>query len=284
MEETIEKVERRKFRPKLFNYSLWRILAYFVIYSILGFIIETIYGVIKDGVLESRQNFLYGPFCAIYGVGAIVIILSLQKFKHKYTALFLGGCIVGSVLEYVISWAGEVIFHVKWWDYSEMPLNINGRICIFYSMFWGILSLYLLISLNPNIDKLINYVKIHVNHNIIKFVVFAILIFMIFDYIITSVALKFFMIRTIVNYDIDVSNKSEIIELYNEIYSNPKRAKRINSIFTDKMIIQTFPRLKIETSDGGIIYFKDLFPNIQPYFLKVWTPNSNNGHLFPHIV
>ncbi len=268
------KDRRRKKRAIICGYSLWRLLAYFVIYSVIGFIIETAYCVIKDGVLESRQNFLYGPFCAIYGVGAIAITLSLQHFKGKYTTLFLGGCIVGSVLEYVISWFGEIIFHVKWWDYSEMPLNINGRICIFYSMFWGVLSLYLIISLNPNVDKIINYIKLKVNHKIIKYCVIFILLFMIADYVITCYAITCFMARTIVNYNIDVYNKEEIQAQYDEIYSNPKRAEIINKLFSDKRILQTFPRLKVQTSSGSIVYFKDILVDIQPYFIRIWTPQN----------
>ena len=82
------------------------ILAYFIIYSFLGFIIETIFGMLTKGVIESRQSCLYGPFCCIYGLGAAVIIPGLQKFKKKNWTLFLAGAIEGSIVEYVISWLG----------------------------------------------------------------------------------------------------------------------------------------------------------------------------------
>ena len=75
--------------------SIWRILAYFIIYSVLGYIIETIYGMITKGVWESRQSFLYGPFCGIYGLGAVVMIICLHKFPRKFNTLFVGGFIVG---------------------------------------------------------------------------------------------------------------------------------------------------------------------------------------------
>ena len=63
--------------------SIWRILTYFVIYSVVGFVVETLYGLATKGVLESRQSFLYGPFCSIYGLGAVVMILFLQYFKKN---------------------------------------------------------------------------------------------------------------------------------------------------------------------------------------------------------
>ena len=69
--------------------SLWRICAYFIIYSFVGFVVETCFGVITKGELESRQSFLYGPFCGIYGIGAIIMILSLQRFKKNNYTIFL---------------------------------------------------------------------------------------------------------------------------------------------------------------------------------------------------
>ena len=62
------------------------------------------------------------------------MILSLQHFNQNNNRLFWGGFIVGSIIEYVVSWIGEVILNVKWWDYSNMPLNLNGRICVFFSI------------------------------------------------------------------------------------------------------------------------------------------------------
>ena len=270
MEETYDGMERRKLRPKFFGYSLWRLIAYFIIYSIVGLLVETTFCIIKYGVFESRQSFLYGPFCSIYGIGAIVIILSLQKFKKHYTTIFIGGCIVGSLLEYIVSFIGESIFHVKWWDYSKYPLNVNGRICLYYALFWGMLSLYLIISLNPKVDKIIDWIKLKINHNIIKFAVIIIILWIIIDFILTGQAIIYFMVRTIVNYDLDVSNKEEIVFLYNQIYSNTKRKEIIYKYFGDKRMLQTFPRLKIQDVNGNIIYFSSILTDIQPYYVRIW--------------
>ena len=73
---------------KICGISIWRILAYFVVYSVAGFIIETICGLLTKGVLESRKSFLYGPFCSIYGLGAVLMILPLQKYKKNNYTLF----------------------------------------------------------------------------------------------------------------------------------------------------------------------------------------------------
>ena len=87
------------------------------------------------------------------------MLMFLHKYSKKYNSLFLGGFILGSIVEYIISWFGEVFLHIKWWDYSDMPLNINGRICVYFSLFWGFLSIYLVASLNPKVDRFIDWAK-----------------------------------------------------------------------------------------------------------------------------
>ena len=180
MEESINKPEDKK-KITIFGISLWRIFAYFIIYSVIGFVVETIYGMITKGVLESRQSFIYGPFCAIYGVGAVIMIIFLQFFSKNHNTLFFGGFIIGSITEYVISFLGETFLHVKWWDYSHMPLNINGRICVYFSLFWGFLAMYLMGWLNPRIDKLMNYIKNKISSKAIKIITVTTTIVMLLD-------------------------------------------------------------------------------------------------------
>lgn len=170
----------------VFGYTLSKIVAYFVIYSFLGFIIETLFGLLTKGVVESRKSFLYGPFCGIYGLGAIVMIISLKRFNKNNYTLFIGGFIVGSIIEYVISLIGEELFHIKWWDYSGMPFNINGRICIGFSLFWGILAIYLMSHLNPKVDKFID----KINPKLLKALAVTATIFFIFDLLITGFGIK----------------------------------------------------------------------------------------------
>lgn len=125
MEELMKnKKEKAKKKFTILGMSIWRVLAYFIIYSILGYLIETLFGLVTKGVIESRQSFLYGPFCAIYGLGAVIMIGLLQYFNKNNFSLFFGGFLIGSVVEYLVSLFGEMMLHVKWWDYSNMPLNI----------------------------------------------------------------------------------------------------------------------------------------------------------------
>lgn len=248
--------------------SVWRIMAYFIIYSIVGYIIETIFGIITKGVWESRQSFLYGPFCAIYGLGASIMIMFLHKYSKNYTRLFIGGFIVGSIVEYLVSWIGELLLGVKWWDYSDMPLNINGRICVYFSIFWGFLALYLIASFNPRIDRLINWIKNKLSVKALKVLTTTVTLVLLIDCIITGIALSFFLIRMVNNYDLNVPNKEIIEHKYDDIYKDEKLSNFIYKYWGDRKMLRTFPNLKVQDIDGNMIYMDSLLSDIQPYYYK----------------
>lgn len=276
-EELNAENKKTKKRLTINGISIWRILAYFIIYSVAGYIIETLYGMITKGVWESRQSFLYGPFCGIYGLGAVVMILCLHKFPKKYNVLFIGGFIVGSIVEYAISLFGEVVLGVKWWDYSNMPLNINGRICVYFSVFWGFLGMYLIISLNPKVDKIINWIKSKFKtQKALKTFVVTVFTLLMIDCIATAFAIEFFLVRMIVKNDLNVSDKELVQEQYDKIYGNENLSKFIYTFWGDKKMIRTFPNLKINDKDGNIIYMDSLL-DIQPYYMKVHDIRNKNS-------
>ena len=268
IEQVREELKNDVKKFTIFGVSIWRIFAYFIIYSVIGYIIETVFGMVTKGVIESRQSFLYGPFCAIYGLGAVVMILSLKYFNKNHNTLFVGGFIVGSIVEYIVSWYGDVFLNVKWWDYSNMPLNINGRICVFFSLFWGFLAIYLMGYANPRVDKLINKIKSKISINKLKIITTIIILFMAVDCIITGIAIKLFMIRKVHEYDLKVSNKQEIEEEYSVIYKNDKIDEFIMRYFGDKKMIKTFPNLKTQDENGNMLYFDCYVGDIKPYYYK----------------
>lgn len=267
--ETKEKIINGEKAKGIFGFSIWRLLGYFVIYSILGYIIETIFGAVTKGVVESRKSFLYGPFCGIYGLGAIIMILGLQAFKKNNNTLFWGGFFIGSVVEYVVSLIGELIFHVIWWDYSNMPLNINGRVCVYFSIFWGSLGIYLVSYVNPKIDKLINFIKRKISTKALKILEITMVIFLVFDCLITGYALKVFFIRMVKENNINIGDTARIEREYEKIYSNEKLSNFIHKYFGNEKMIKTFPNLKLQDNNGNIVYFDSLLPDIQTYYLKI---------------
>ena len=260
------RVEKKKFT--IFGFSIIRILAYFIVYSIIGYIIEVLFGLMTKGVLESRQSFLYGPFCGIYGVGAVVMVLGLQRFKKNNYTLFAGGFVIGSIIEYVISFIGEWFFHIKWWDYSNMPFNINGRICVWFSLFWGILAIYLMTHIHPKVDKLLDKIK----PNILKNVTIVLTILIFIDFLMTGFALKMFYVRLVNHYDLDIQGVDEYIETYTKLYEQPEIKKFVDTHFSDEKMLKTFPNIKVIKKDGNIIWLCDILKNIQPYYIRIFTP------------
>lgn len=276
-EHVEDNINKTKKRFTINGISIWRIFAYFIIYSVAGYIIETLYGIATKGVWESRQSFLYGPFCAIYGLGAVIMIVCLHKLPRKFNTLFVGGFIVGSIVEYLVSLIGEMILGVKWWDYSGMPLNIDGRICVYYSIFWGFLGIYLIASLNPKVDKLINWIKNKFKSaKALKTFVTTVCILLFIDCIATAFAIEFFLVRMIVENDIAVAKIDKVEEQYDKIYNNENLSKFIYQFWGNEKMIKTFPNLKITDEDGNIIYM-DSFLDIQPYYLKVHDKNNKNS-------
>ena len=268
--------KKKKEHIKICGISIWRILAYFVVYSVAGFIIETIFGLLTKGVLESRKSFLYGPFCSIYGLGAVLMILPLQKYKKNNYTLFFAGFFIGSIIEYMVSLVGELIFHIKWWDYSDQMFNINGRICILFSLFWGLLAIYLMSDINPRIDKFIDFVKSKIPANYMKTVIIFSILFLSFDLGITVYALQMFSVRIIHENNLNVSNKQLMDTLYEKIYVNDQKQKDfIYKFFDNEKMIKTFPNIKREDVDGNILFFRDYVKDIKPYYYNFRT----NSHL-----
>lgn len=241
-----------------------RILAYFIIYSFLGFIIETIFGMLTKGVIESRQSCLYGPFCCIYGLGAAVMIPGLQKFKKKNWTLFLAGAIEGSIVEYVISWLGEIVFHIKWWDYSNMSFDINGRICLLFTIFWGILALVLMRLINPYIEKFIDKIP----KKLFSVLTIGGTILLILDLLITAFGLQVFYTRFTKKYDLNLVEDKNLM-VSQEVLENKFVQKLSNTIFTDEKMLRTFPNIKYKDNDGNIIWVKDILTDIKPYYYKI---------------
>ncbi|MEQ8156238.1 MAG: putative ABC transporter permease [Clostridiaceae bacterium] len=136
-------------RKRFCNFEIYQFFWFLILFSILGFIMESGYSFFKHGYIESRRGLIFGPFIPIYGIATIVIILFLMPYKDSYIKLILGSFFYGSVLEYIFSVSQEYLFGTVSWDYSSLPFNINGRICLMYSAYWAILGTLIIRHLYP---------------------------------------------------------------------------------------------------------------------------------------
>lgn len=256
---------------KIFGISIWKIFTYFILYSILGFIIETIFGILTTGLLQSRQSFLYGPFCGIYGMGAVCIILFSKYFNKNDLSLLIGGSIIGTATEYITSFLVEVVLRTQWWDYSGKILNLNGRVCLLYSIFWGILTIFLIKKFNPLFDRLIEKVKNRYAIKTLQGILLAVVLFLIFDVLVTCYAQDKFITRIVVENNINVADYERRLQNYESLQKNEFLSSIINNLWNDTKMIKTFPNIKIEDSNKNVIYIDSLLPDIQPYYIKIFN-------------
>ena len=165
--------------------NLYKILLVCIIGSFVGVVVELIWCMFRHGYIESRSGLIYGPFNLLYGAGAVVLTVCLYRFRNRGAWLsFLGGMIVGSVVEYVCSFAQELLLGTRSWDYSNMPFNLNGRICLLYSIFWGFLGVLWIKRIYPEMAR--NILRMPEKWG--KVVTWAMTIFMVFNACVTLVA------------------------------------------------------------------------------------------------
>lgn len=123
-----------------------------LLYSVIGWIYESILCSVKNHRLINR-GFLNGPYCPIYGSGALLIILVLGKLRNP-VLLFLLGALLACSLEYVTSYLMEKLFHARWWDYSERKFQLGGRVCLLGAVVFGAFSVLLVLVLHPPVARM----------------------------------------------------------------------------------------------------------------------------------
>ncbi len=136
---------------------MYAILWNFFIYAFLGWCMEVSYAALVSGKFVNR-GFLNGPVCPIYGFGAVIVLSCLEPLKDNWMLLFVGSVVLTSLLELITGFVLEKLFHQRWWDYSDMPFNIGGYICLLFSILWGFACLFVVKILHPSILFLVHLI------------------------------------------------------------------------------------------------------------------------------
>ena len=139
------------------GFSLYHVLAFFLIYSCTGWCLEVIFAAATTGQLVNR-GFLNGPVCPIYGFGMVIVLFTLTPLQDSVLLLYIGGVILPSALELVGGWALYKLYHTRWWDYSDFPFNIGGYICLEFSLLWGVGTLVVMRIVHPVVAGLVDMV------------------------------------------------------------------------------------------------------------------------------
>ena len=164
----------------------------FLISSFLGALIEMCFCRIMDGYWMNRSSLVYGPFSIVWGIGALVLTISLKPLSKRHDLiLFSVGFFIGGVYEYCCSLFTEIVFGTVFWDYSEMVLNIGGRTNVLYCIFWGLLGVVWVRLMMPPLEKTIEKIP-PLTGKITTW--FLVLIFL-FDGLLTSFAMMRYTAR-----------------------------------------------------------------------------------------
>jgi len=194
------------------------LFSLFMIYSVIGWFIEMIPKSIKNKRFINR-GFLIGPYLPIYGSGAIIMSMLLQKFSDKIFILFFLSLIICSILEYITSFLMEKLFKARWWDYSTKPLNLNGRIWLGNAIAFGICGVAVIKIGNPYILKYLS--KINDNTLLILSVILFIT----------------FILDLIISYNIINNFKKEIIIRIED--SSEKMSNRVKEILNNRIKVES---------------------------------------------
>lgn len=205
-------------------YKTFILIALFLIYSFIGWIVEVIAFLIQDHKFVNR-GFLIGPVVPIYGTGGILITILLTKYQSDPIVLFCMAVVVCSILEYLTSYIMEKIFKTRWWDYSNKKFNINGRICLSNLIVFGIMGLVMVYLINPFLINILN----KIDPILLKCVVSILMVLFIIDFFVSfSVTSKIKNVGKVVFKDSTEEINAKVKEI---LLSKGKLTRRVIKAF-----------------------------------------------------
>ena len=160
---------------EIFGTDIYHLVAAFVVYSILGWLIESIYMSFCNKKLTNR-GFGKGPFCPIYGFGAVFGYLILASFKGQYIKVYVFGAVFATIFEYIV---GRGMIHFLgslWWDYDEKPFNFQGIICLESTIAWGFYALGVVHFVHEMVYRIIDSFDVQIGIYLIQIILFGVVI------------------------------------------------------------------------------------------------------------
>lgn len=191
------------------NPLFYELIFYFAIYSFLGWVWEVLFHLVKKHKFVDT-GFLKGPFCPLYGICAMVVIKLLSPFQGNIIIFYLLSSLVATLLEYLTSVVFEYFFKIKFWSYSHLKFNFQGRVSLFISIFWGFLLLFLVKIIHPAILSLTS--KIPSNFMIYFSILF--IIYFVIDSTYTIVSL--FSLKKLLNTKRNMEEINKLLGKYHQ--------------------------------------------------------------------
>lgn len=164
---------------ELFGTDVYHLVAAFVIYSMLGWLVESIYMSFCNRKLTNR-GFAKSPFCPIYGFGGTLGYLILSPLRENVFLLYIAGALLATGFEFLVGKLMIGMFGELWWDYNEKPFNYKGIICLESTVAWGFYAVGIICFLHGKVLNLVDWVKPSFGYGLIIFILTIVFI----DYVI----------------------------------------------------------------------------------------------------
>lgn len=145
----------------IFGNDLYHVVLWFLMYSVLGWIVESIYMSICNRKLTNR-GFSKSPLCPIYGVGALTVYFLLSPYSHNRVLLFFLGAILATAIEWITARIMEKLFGEIWWNYTDKPFNYKGILCLESTLAWGLYTLILFGVLHGFVERIVNAIPFRI--------------------------------------------------------------------------------------------------------------------------
>jgi uncharacterized membrane protein len=223
------------YSARVLGSSIYLILWFFVTYSFLGVLVEMIFCLFQESVLESRLGLLYLPLRPIYGVGGVACTVLLHRFIQEPILIFIWGMLICSVVEYLASFVMEKAFSTVSWDYSDKLLNLHGRICLQYSCYWGLLALLVVYVLDRFLDGFVDLYGAQIG----EIVLTVLIVLTLLSVMVTAAALARIRKRVAI---LKARARGEAVTA-----SDTGWDRLIDRLAPDPVMINTFPRTSLMT-------------------------------------
>ncbi len=220
-----KKVDSRKPLKGYITLNFFNLFWIFVVCSILGLAIETVFHLAIYHAYQDRAGLLYGPFSPIYGFGGLFMTVALNRFHDKpIPVIFLISALIGGAFEFTVSWIMQSAFGIVAWDYSGTFLSIDGRTNFMFMCFWGILGVMWVKFLLPILLWMINKIpwKLRYTLTVVCFV------FMVVDVVLTVQTIDCWYLR-----EAGHAPNTPLEEFFNKHYDNAYMEHRFQTMSMD---------------------------------------------------
>lgn len=214
------------------GWSVYLLGWLFLAYGFLGVVVETVYCLVREGVVESRFGLLYVPLRPMYGIGGVACTVLLDRFQPQPVTVFLGGMLICSVVEYAAGSICDKVFGTLSWDYGDKALHLHGKICLQYSCYWGLLAGLAVYVITPLISSWVS----HIDRDSGETVLTLLLVLASAAAVLTTAAWA----RTRRRLDVLRESEGQVLAVRETV-----GGRIIDLLAPDLLVINTFPRTRL---------------------------------------